>query len=292
MVLKGIINMQTIILDGNNIAHICNYAMGNLSTDEQATGVIFGFMKQILSLSDKMKSNKFCICWDSRKSFRKNICPTYKANRHRDVTPEEEQVRSLLFNQISELRNSIIPELGFKNNFIKTGYEADDLIAYTVLMNPKEEFTIISTDQDLYQLLSDKVRIYNIITKKFFTRADFEEKFSLHPCMYREIKAIAGCTSDFVKGIKGVGEITAAKYLRQEPISMGLVNKIHEGSDIIEKNRKLTYLPFTNGRGSIPDFGIPIKKDTLKLSNFKKLFIQLSFNSFLKDMSGWERNFK
>jgi 5'-3' exonuclease len=239
-----------------------------------------------------MKTNEFIFCWDSRKSFRKNICPTYKANRHKDVTPEEEKIRSLLFDQISELRNSIIPKLGFKNNFIKTGYEADDLIAYTVLMNPKEEFTIISTDQDLYQVLNDKVRIYNIIKKNFFTRADFEEKFQLHPTFFREIKAIAGCTSDFVKGIKGVGEATAAKYLRQEQVSISLVNKIHEGNDIIEKNRKLTYLPFTNGRESIPDFGIPIKKDTLKLSNFKKLFIQLSFNSFLNDMSGWERNFK
>jgi 5'-3' exonuclease len=281
-----------IIVDCNNVAHIVNHSMGHLSTEEQATGVIFGFMKQILTLSLRMKTNEFIFCWDSRKSFRKNICPTYKANRHKDVTPEEEKIRSLLFDQISELRNSIIPKLGFKNNFIKTGYEADDLIAYTVLMNPKEEFTIISTDQDLYQVLNDKVRIYNIIKKNFFTRADFEEKFQLHPTFFREIKAIAGCTSDFVKGIKGVGEATAAKYLRQEQVSISLVNKIHEGNDIIEKNRKLTYLPFTNGRESIPDFGIPIKKDTLKLSNFKKLFIQLSFNSFLNDMSGWERNFK
>jgi 5''-3'' exonuclease (including N-terminal domain of PolI) len=182
-----------VLIDCNNVAHIVNHAMGHLSTDEQATGVIFGFMKQMLSLSNKMKSNEFVFAWDSRKSWRKNIYPEYKANRSKPINPEEENPKQDLFNQISELRKTILPGLGFKNNFIKTGYEADDLIAYIALMNPKEEFTIVSTDQDLYQLLSDKVRIYNIITKQFFTRADFEAKFSLHPCMYREIKAISGC---------------------------------------------------------------------------------------------------
>lgn len=281
-----------VLIDCNNVAHIVNHAMGHLSTDEQATGVIFGFMKQMLSLSNKMKSNEFVFAWDSRKSFRKNIYPEYKANRNKPVNPEEENPKQDLFNQISELRKTILPGLGFKNNFIKTGYEADDLIAYIALMNPKEEFTIVSTDQDLYQLLSDKVRIYNIITKQFFTRADFEAKFSLHPCMYREIKAISGCSSDYIKGIQGVGETTAAKYIRNDKLSLNILDKIREGVDVIERNRKLTYLPFTNGKGSISDFGIPIKKDTLSLYNFKKLFNQLSFNSFLKDMSNWERNFK
>jgi len=281
--------MSKIIVDCNNVAHIVNHSMGHLSNDELTTGVIFGFIKQIYTLANKMKTNEFIFCWDSRKSLRKNIYPEYKANRHKESTPEFETIKQNLFDQISNLRQSVIPELGFKNNFIKTGYEADDLIAYIALMNPKEEFTIVSTDQDLYQVLSKNVRIYNIVKKSFFTMNDFKEKFELDPVMFREIKAISGCNSDFIKGIKGVGEATAAKYIKNERISVGLLDKIHEGVSVIERNRKLTYLPFINGKGSIPDFGISLKKDAIKLSNFKKLFLQLSFNSFLKDMSGWER---
>jgi DNA polymerase-1 len=266
--------------------------MGHLSTEEQATGVIFGFLKTMLSLSKRLNSNKFCICWDSRKSLRKNIYPDYKANRKKDnVTPEEENNRQNLFDQISELRRTILPALGFNNNFIKTGYEADDLIAYIVLNNFYEEFTIVSTDQDLYQVLNDNVRIYNIITKSYFTKQDFEGKFQLHPTHFREMKAISGCTSDWIKGINGVGEATAAKYIRNDKVSSTLIERIHQGGEIVERNRKLTYLPFHGDKGSMPDLGITLKKNQLKLSKFKQLFNQMAFTSFLKDMSGWERNF-
>lgn len=284
--------MNKILIDGNNVAHIVNHSMGHLSTDERNTGVIFGFMKQIFHLSNRFQTNDFIFCWDSRKSLRKNIYPEYKANRKKEnLTPEEEEHKQILFDQITELRRTILPELGFNNNFIKTGYEADDLMAYIVLNNFDEDFTIVSTDQDLYQVLNDNVRIYNIITKNFFTKQDFEDKFKLHPTHYHEIKAIAGCTSDFVKGINGVGETTAAKYLRNDKVSSMLVERIHAGGDIVERNRKLTYLPFSSGKGHMVNLGITLKKNQLKLSKFKKLFNQLSFNSFLKDMSGWERNF-
>jgi DNA polymerase-1 len=282
-----------IIVDCNNVAHIVNHGMGHLSNDERRTGVVFGFMKQILTLSKRMKTNQFIFCWDSQKSFRKNIYPEYKGNRKNKIkTDQEEFERQTLYDQISEIRRDILPELGFKNNFIKTGYEADDLIAYTVLTNPKKDFTIVSTDQDLYQLLNDTTRMFNTITKKFTTKTDFMEKFQLEPLMFREIKAISGCTSDYIKGIDGVGEATAAKYIRNDRINSNLINRIHEGQDIIERNRKLTYLPFQNKEyGTLPNMEITLKKDSLSLYNFKKLFNKLSFNSFLNDMSEWERSF-
>jgi hypothetical protein len=70
-----------------------------------------------------------------------------------------------------------------------------------------------------------------------------------------------------------------------------LVDRIHTGGDIVERNRKLTYLPSSSGECHMVNLGITLKKNKLKLSKFKYLFNQLSFNSFLKDMSGWERNF-
>ena len=283
-----------VIIDGNNVCHIVNYGMGQLSNEERRTGVVFGFMKQLLMLSKRMKTNEFLFCWDSQKSLRKQIYPEYKGNRkNKEKTEQEEFERQALYDQISEIRRDILPELGFNNNFIKTGYEADDLIAYLVLTNPEEEFTIISTDQDLYQILNNQTRIYNTITKKFITKKDFVDKFNLDPVMFREMKAISGCISDNIKGINGVGETTAAKYLRQDKISSNLIDKIHQGQDIIARNRKLTYLPFQKEEyGTLPNLGISLTEDSLKLYNFKKLFNQLSFNSFLNEMSSWEQGFK
>jgi DNA polymerase-1 len=282
-----------VIIDGNNVCHIVNHGMGHLSNDERRTGVIFGFMKQMLMLSKRMKTKDFIFCWDSQKSFRKEFYPEYKSNRkNKEKTAEEIENRQMLFDQISEIRRDILPALGFNNNFIKTGYEADDLIAYEILSNNGKDATIVSTDHDLYQLLNDYTRIFNTSTKKFMTKSDFFEEFNLDPVMYREIKAIAGCTSDFIKGITGVGEITAAKYIRNDKVSPMLIERIHEGVDIIARNRKLTYLPFQRGEhGSLPNMGITRKKDDLSLYKFKKLFNELSFNSFLTNMDEWERNF-
>lgn len=283
-----------IIIDGNNVSHIVNHSMGHLSSDEQRTGVIFGFMRQLLALSKLMDSKDFIFCWDSQKSFRKKECPTYKSNRNsREVDDGKLEERQILFDQISEIRTEVLPALGFKNNFIKTGYEADDLIAYIVLIFPKDEYTIVSTDQDLWQLLENHVRAYNTITKKFFTKKDFMEKFQIEPVMFREIKAIAGCNSDFVKGINGVGEVTAAKYLRGEKISPALHERIRKGCDIISNNRKLTFLPYQPGpyEGTIKNLGIKLQKDNLQMKQFKALFNKYSFNSFIKDFRFWERAF-
>jgi DNA polymerase-1 len=282
-----------IVIDGNNVAHICNHSMGHLSNDERRTGVIFGFMKQILMLAKKMKTNEFLFTWDSQKSFRKEIYPEYKGNRkNKEKTEQEEFERQSLYDQISEIRRDILPALGFNNNFIKTGYEADDLIAYTILSNPGNEFTIVSTDQDLYQILSNSTRIYNTITKQFTTKQDFVDKFNLDPIMFREIKSISGCQSDYIKGIDGVGEATAAKYIRNDKVSSNLIDKIHAGADIIARNRKLTYLPFQRGEhGLLPNLGITLKQDALSLYKFKKLFNELSFNSFLNNMEEWGRGF-
>jgi len=282
-----------LVIDGNNVCHIVNHSIGHLSNDERRTGVIFGFMKQLLMLSKRMKTSEFVFCWDSQKSWRKEIYPGYKGNRkHKERTDQEEFERQSLYDQINEIRRTIIPELGFNNNFIKTGYEADDLIAYTVLMNNEIDFTVISTDQDLYQIISNRTRIYNTITKEFFTKKDFIDKFGLDPVMFREIKAISGCTSDYIQVIQGVGESTAAKYIRHDKVSPKLIDRIHDGFNIIERNRKLTYLPFQKGKaGSLPNLGINLKKDALKLCNFKQLFTQMSFNSFMKDIDNWEATF-
>ena len=50
-------------------------------------------------------------------------------------------------------RINIIPKMGFKNSFIRTGQEADDIIAQLTIDYPG--MTIVSNDKDLYQLLDN-----------------------------------------------------------------------------------------------------------------------------------------
>lgn len=279
-----------ILLDMNNLCHISHYSMGQLSNDEKRTGVIFGVLKQILSLVRKFESRNLIFIWDSRKSFRKEICPTYKSNRNRNSNPEKDKERQVLYDQITELRRDVIPSLGFVNSFIQSGYEADDLIVKFIIDRPDKEHIIVSTDQDLYQILRSRVKIYNTIKKSFYTEHDFMKEFSdLDPINYRIIKSITGCSSDAIQGVFGVGEKTAVKYLKAEINNSPKFKDIQGNRSLITFNEQLVYLPFKHEE--VPIIKMIVKKNELTAKKFRHIFNMYSFESFMKEFPTWEKHF-
>jgi len=245
--------------------------------------VIFGFLQKIFTLSKKFHSTDFIFCWDSRKSYRKLIYPEYKANREKkrqESTDQEKKDMKMAFDQFTELRRVILPKLGFNNVFMQAGYEADDLIAKAVQDNDNKYHTIVvSTDQDMYQLL-DQCAIYNFKTKKKLHQSFFIEKYFI-PCYdWANVKAIAGCSGDNVTGIEGVGEIKAVQYLRDK-LPSGVIKeriKSKEGQEIIKRNLPMVKLPFEGRR----KLDMRLKKNNLTKKQFIDVFVDYGFQSFLK----------
>lgn len=200
-----------IIIDNSFIIHYNKRSMEGLSADERKTGIIYAYIKFILSLSNKFKTNKFVFAVDSRKSKRREIYPQYKKKRYLDQTEEDKELNRLAFAQSDELMNEILPNLGFKNIIHLEGYEADDIIGKAI--NPNDEFIIISLDNDLYQLLDKNVSMYNITTKKLITRSSFMDKYGIEPELWYDVKCLVGCKGDNIGGIEGVADKTAIKYL-------------------------------------------------------------------------------
>lgn len=281
---------KILIIDCNNLAYSSFYTFGNLSYQEKKTGVIFGFIQKVISLAKKFETKNFIFCWDSKKSYRKLIYPEYKANRRKDLTEQEKADLQLAFEQFTELRTKTLLEMGFNNNLMQTGYEADDLIAKIVIENCNQSFWIVSTDQDMYQLL-DKAAMYNHKTKKKILYKDIVSKYSATPSLWAEVKAVAGCDSDNVKGIKGVGEMTAIKYLQDRLLEGKIKDRIEskEGQRIIERNRQLVYLPF-QGRKKL---NTKLKEDSLKKDKFIEVFMRYGFESLLKKeaVENWAKLF-
>jgi len=276
-----------VLLDMNNLCHIAHYSTGNLSNDERKTGVLFGVMRQLLSLVKTTGSNRLVFFWDSRKSYRKEIYPEYKANRKHGNHDED---RQSLYSQITELRRDIIPGLGFNNSFIQSGYEADDLITFFMMKRHDKEHIVVSTDQDLYQTIRDNRKIYNPIKKEFITIDVFKEKFGgLLPINYRIIKSIIGCSSDNVQGVYGIGEKTAVKYLKAEINNSKQFHDIQVQRPLIDFNEKLVYLPYIHG--PVPINELKTQKNNLTAKKFRNIFNTYSFNSFLKEFDTWEKHF-
>jgi len=272
-----------VVIDCNNIAFKSAHTVGMLEYNGIPTGVIYGFFNQLFTIARSAYQNKpktdstepiFVFTWDSRHSIRKQKYPFYKDKRKQNNDPEE---MDKIFQQVNQLRDEILPQLGFYNNFVVEGYEADDIIARICQVYTDETIDIITGDDDLLQLLTNNVRIYNPI-KGLYTNKQFIEQYGIVPWDWVKVKKIAGCKSDNVPGVPGVGESTAIKYLKyQIKQNSKTYQKIKDNQEIIKRNGWLVRLPLPG----TPE--IELVTNQFDIEEFKTICKQYGFNKWLNN---------
>lgn len=270
--------MMTILVDCHFLGYRAFYTTGQLSHEEKASGIPFGFLWSILLMAEKFKTNKFLFLWDSP-SFRRKIFPEYKISR-RECDPKIQEQKKQIYEQFNYIRDSILPRMNF-HSWQVPGMEADDLIASTIVNHSKERFIIASADNDLYQLLQYKnvAGMYDPIKHKIFRAFDFYQKYGIPPREWLMVKCLAGCPGDGVPGIPGVGNKTAIKYItgRLKETSKAY-KEIKNSKKIIKRNLQLVKLPVY----TTPIIPLPEIKIT-NLEVIKELFFRLGFESFLEE---------
>lgn len=273
-----------LVFDCNYLGYRAYYTTGSLMAGDIATGVLYGFLSQVLELADLFDTCNLVFCWDSKHSKRKTISKEYKNNRKKD--PEEAAKFATVYKQFRLLRKKILPKLGFNNVFIQKGYEADDMIA-SVTINNCKDMIIISSDEDLFQLLSPMVKMYVASREKMYTEKAFIKEKGITPKEWVYVKAIAGCNSDNVKGIPGVGEKTYTKYLlkklKRHSVSYQKIEQL--GDKFFDKNYRLVELPFKGTKK------ICLQKNNLSVDAFRKICKKYRFHSFMKGdrIQTWKR---
>jgi len=239
---------MVVLIDSSQIAYRALYTVGDLSYRAESTGVIYGFLNQVLKIADKFETSDFVFVWDDKKSLRKEIYPDYKKGRHNNKSEWEMKQLQQGFAQIDRLREEIIPGLGFQASYRAEGYEADDVFASIVMNNKFSDCVIVSTDNDLWQLLSyitmqvHKYRDPVKYGKDIVTWSSFKEEWGISSKDWWKIKAFAGCSTDNVKGLKGYGYKKACKLLSQDPDKFDEIWK--ENEKMMELNTRLVKLPF------------------------------------------------
>lgn len=282
----------TLIVDMNNLSHAARHAMGQLSFDDTPTAVTYGVLSRLLSLGQRYATNQMILCWDSPISKRVDtVWGLYKAGRReKKAGRDEQQARIEAFKEMVRLHHNILPRIGFNNSRKAEGYEADDLIAKQCL-DTIEDVVIVSDDNDLWQCLAANVRQLHLRSGKVMTMAKFVSTYGLQPLDWGEVKALAGCSSDGVPGIAGIGEENAVKYLRGELTKGKRYESIVEQLDSreVETWRRLVYLPFED-LVCAPQW--PLNTDTFSLTEFENVCEQYGFESFLRNIAAWEAFFK
>lgn len=202
-----------LIIDVSYLMHRAFHAMGDLSFEGVGTGALFGFFREIEDLRDTLGDDYIAFACDHGHAYRTELYPGYKLKRYDDKTPEELEARQELRKQINALRDKWLPMAGYRNVYKQPGVEADDLIARAVEKIPNDaEAVIVSSDTDLWQLIRHNVWCYSPSSKKATTLASFTRDWGVPPAMWPHVKALAGCKTDEIEGIPGVGEKTAAAW--------------------------------------------------------------------------------
>jgi len=245
-------NPRILLIDGHSLAYRAFYALPveNFSTSSgQPTNAIYGFAAMLINLIRDEKPTHVIIAFDvSRKTFRTEAFPEYKANRA--ATPDEFRSQLSYINELIEAFQ--IP------SFEAPGFEADDVIASIIQNSPKSaEILICTGDRDAFQLITKNVTV--LYPKKGVTDLSrispevLMERYGLTPQQYPDYAALRGDPSDNLPSIPGVGEKTAAKWITEYGNLSNLINHISEVSGkvgdslrenikIVQRNRELTEL--------------------------------------------------
>ena len=244
---------RLLLIDGHSMAYRAFYALPaeNFTTASgQHTNAIYGFATMLLSLLSSEKPTHVAVAFDvSRKTFRSEIFPEYKANRAK--TPDE--FRS----QMSYL-HELVSAFGI-TQFEVEGYEADDVIATITKRAETEgaEVFICTGDRDSFQLVNDKTTVLypkrGVSDLARMTPAAVQEKYGMSPTQYPDFAALRGDPSDNLPSIPGVGEKTAAKWVVEYGSLQELLSNVdkvggkvgqslRDSIDNVIRNRELTQL--------------------------------------------------
>lgn len=231
----------TLLVDGNSVLRQA-FRDNRVNTNGIHYGGVFQFLLQLRMIMQKKEFDYVYVFFDAHDSgiLRYEIYPPYKANRDKDYAEHSnlseymkeynaylERMRNHLYKKREKPVRELTPEeRTVKENFdrerdllckyfnelyirwmIDEKTEGDDLISYYVHHKlPNEKVVIMSADEDLTQLISDSVCVYNNIKKKFYSSENF---IRLKGFPYQNVvlrKVFCGDKSDNIGNIDGVSE--------------------------------------------------------------------------------------
>ena len=274
------------LVDGSGYIFRAYYALPPLSrkSDGLPTGAVSGFCSMLFKLLEDVRSddseNKpshFAVIFDSaRKNFRNEIYSEYKANRAEapdDLAPQFEYIRKSV-----EAFN--LPSIELLN------YEADDLIAtYSKkIIDAGAKVTVISSDKDLMQLVSTKIRLFDPMKSKVIGEKEVEEKFGVKPKQVIDVQSLAGDSSDNIPGVPGIGVKTAAELINKYKDLDTLLDK---ASEIKQNKRRETLI--ANKDKALLSKKLVTLKDDVPIKNDPNEFLIKEIDkdklyTFLRDM--------
>jgi len=207
-----------LIIDANSIIHRAWHALPPLSTPKgEDVHAVYGFFLVFFKVLKAFKPDYIAAAFDAPgPTKRQKTFSEYKAKRVK--APDE------LYAQIPLIKEAL-GELGIPV-YEKQGFEADDYIGTVATLaarrqvHPPVETIIVSGDQDAFQLINEKTKVYTmrkgIQDTVLYDEKAVEKRFGgLKPDQIIDYKALRGDPSDNIPGVTGIGEKIAIELLNK-----------------------------------------------------------------------------
>ena len=212
---KGEYMNKVVLIDGNNIAHICFHSAQNVlkkqgevdNREAFLEGMTYHlFFNKLISFVKQFQGHYF-ITWDSKNSiaWRQKTFAEYKSDR----AEKQNSDTPILFRAMDRLRE-VLPSLPVYQ-YMEGGFEADDIIfqCSSEAYESGSEIIVISNDSDLLQIVQRFPNVKQFDPKKnVFMKAPTDYNIAV-------FKALAGDPTDHIPGVKGIGKVTAEKLAKE-----------------------------------------------------------------------------
>jgi DNA polymerase I len=217
-----------VLFDVSNLAHRVYHTTFHQDVSGEPCGIPVGFLKTAARVMQTVKELypgphfKIAVQDFGRCLWRTEMYPEYKQKRKKppieDFMPQMDRLESVL------------PSFGFTMS--KTfGTEADDLIgvyANELVQRTEEDVIIVSSDRDLWQLVNDRIQVYDLQTGRIVNWRLAEEDYGFPISRIVEYKALVGDSSDNIPGAKGIGDVMGRKIMAEWDV-LELVEHIEAG---------------------------------------------------------------
>ena len=253
------------IIDTHSVIFQMFHGVGPMTApDGRPTNAVFGVVRDLMRIFDEVKPDYLLCAFDLPDTLhRETFYPLYKKNR--TEPPADLIVQIPMIRAVIEAMN--IPVIGIP------GYEADDVMATIAEVSEARGYdvAVCTADKDCRQLITDRVRLFNLRKQTWMDRVALKEDWDITPEQVVDYQTLIGDPTDNVPGVPGIGAKTAATLLNQYGTLDVLLGKIDE----IKAKKTRENLQIAKDSGAIE-----ISRQLVRLDRA----VPIDF-----DWDGWER---
>lgn len=246
-----------VLIDGNNLAYRWLQRKNYNSFQDE-------YLRTVESLSKSYNAERTIVAFDFGKSYyRMELLDSYKGNRSKPQ--EEEELKR--YEEFFVCLNSIPDILPYQSLKFR-GLEADDIITFlTQNISPNYEHTwIITSDRDMYQLLSDNISIFNMFSRKEIDIAYLLETYSLTPDEFMFSRMLEGDKGDNILGVEGIGPKRAQQLAKEYKT----LDKLISALPLKGKSKYISNLNMSKEKLLLNEQLISLKKYNQKVIGYSK----------------------